>query len=126
MVRPARERLNGKVEVDESYVGMHDLSKLLKGAKLMSDTSRSLVAIAVEMQEPKGFGRIRLRRISGPLRRTRFPLCAGPSSPGQRCTPLNQVRMQENEASQLSEFARQTEHDRQMAPPGLLAVEMRH
>jgi len=45
MVRPGRERLNGKVEVDESYVGMRDPSKLLTGAKLKSHTSRSLVAV---------------------------------------------------------------------------------
>ena len=63
MVRTARERLRGRVEVDESYVGMRDSSKLHSGAKLKSHTARSLVAIAVEVQEPKGFGRIRLRRI---------------------------------------------------------------
>ena len=33
MVRPGRERLNGKVEVDESYVGMRDPSKLLNGSE---------------------------------------------------------------------------------------------
>src|SRR5215475_10627397 len=63
MVRAGRERLKGNVEVDESYVGMRDSRKLLSGAKLKSHTARSLVAIAVEVQEPKGFGRIRLRRI---------------------------------------------------------------
>lgn len=63
MVRPGRERLNGKVEVDESYVGMRDTSTLPTGAKFKSHTSRSLVAMAVEIQEPKGFGRVRLRRV---------------------------------------------------------------
>jgi hypothetical protein len=49
--------------VDKSYVGMRDSSKLLTGAKRKSHTARSLVAIAVEIQEPEGFGRIRLRRV---------------------------------------------------------------
>jgi hypothetical protein len=64
MVRANRERLKGKVELDESYVGMRDPSKLRSGAKLKSRSARSLVAIAIEVQEPKGFGRIRLRRIA--------------------------------------------------------------
>ncbi len=63
MIRPGRERLSGTVEVDESYVSMRDPSKLLTGAKLKNHTSRSLVAIAVEIQAPKGFGRIRLRHV---------------------------------------------------------------
>jgi hypothetical protein len=84
MVRPGRERLNGKVEVDESYVGMRDPSKLLTGAKLKSHTSRSLVAIAVEMQEPKGFGRIRLRRIPVDSERYLLPFVCEAVEPGAR------------------------------------------
>jgi transposase-like protein len=63
MVRPGRERLRGKVEVDETYVGISDPSKLLKGVRPKSHTPKTLVAIAIEMLEPRGFGRIRLRRI---------------------------------------------------------------
>jgi transposase-like protein len=63
MVRAGRERLRGKVEVDETYVGIRDPSKLHKGVKRKSHTFKTLVAIAIEVQEPKGFGRIRLRRI---------------------------------------------------------------
>jgi transposase-like protein len=84
MVRPGRERLNGKVEVDESYVGMRDPSKLLKGAKLKSHTSRTLVAIAVEMQEPKGFGRIRLRRVPVASETYLLPFVCGAVEPGAR------------------------------------------
>src|SRR5262245_11007088 len=48
MVRTGRELYNGKVEVDESYVGMRASSKPLTGVRLRSHTPRSLVAIAIE------------------------------------------------------------------------------
>ena len=84
MVRTGREQLKGKVEVDESYVGMRDSSKLLSGAKLKSHTARSLVAIAVEVQEPKGFGRIRLRRIPVDSERYLLPFVRDAVDPGAR------------------------------------------
>jgi transposase-like protein len=77
MVRPDRERLRGRVEVDESYVGMRDSSKLASGSKPQSHTFRSLVAIAVEMQEPKGLGRIRLRRVPAAAGRYLVPFVCG-------------------------------------------------
>jgi transposase-like protein len=83
MVRP-REPLTGKVEVDESYVGMRDSSKLLAGARLKNHTSRSLVAIAVEMQQPKGFGRIRLRRVPVDSERYLLPFVRDAVEPGTR------------------------------------------
>lgn len=82
MVRPGRDRLNGKVEVDETYVGMRDPSKSFKGAKPKSRTFRTLVAIAVEMQEPKGFGRIRLRRVPAASERYLLPFVCGAVEPG--------------------------------------------
>ncbi|MGH8622882.1 MAG: IS1595 family transposase, partial [Burkholderiales bacterium] len=44
-------------------VGIRDSSKPLRRARRKSHTFRTLVAIAIEVQEPKGFGRIRLRRV---------------------------------------------------------------
>ena len=58
MVRPARERLSGTVEVDESYVGGIEQGTHGRGAE-----RKFIVVIAIEMIDPKGFGRIRLRRI---------------------------------------------------------------
>jgi hypothetical protein len=84
MVRSGRERLSGRVEVDETYVGIRDPSKLLKGAKLKSHTSRTLVAIAIETQEPKGFGRIRLRRIPADSERYLLPFVSRAVEPGAR------------------------------------------
>ena len=54
------------------------------GAKLKSHTSRSVVAIAVEMQEPKGFGRIRLRRVPVDSETYLLPFVCEAVEPGAR------------------------------------------
>lgn len=58
MVRSERERLSGYVEVDETLLGGAD-----QGGKRGRGTSKSVIVIAVEVLEPKGFGRIRMRHI---------------------------------------------------------------
>jgi transposase-like protein len=58
MVRPGRERLSGCVEVDESYVGGEE-----EGTHGRETYKKAIVVIAVEMHEPKGFGRIRVKRV---------------------------------------------------------------
>ncbi len=58
MVRPGRERLSGEVEVDESYVGGEE-----PGRHGRRTNRKAIVAIAVEVREPRGFGRIRLQRV---------------------------------------------------------------
>lgn len=65
MVRPDRELLHGQVEVDESYLDISDReeSSLPARQRKKSRTNKVLVVIAVEILQPKGFGRIRLRRI---------------------------------------------------------------
>ena len=57
MVRPGRDRLNGIVEVDETYVGRAE-----KGKWGREIESKAIVALAVE-EDGKGVGRIRLRRV---------------------------------------------------------------
>jgi transposase-like protein len=63
MVRPDRERLKGRVEVDETYLALTDKQAPISAAKRKSRCHKALVAVAVEVLRPKGFGRIRLRRI---------------------------------------------------------------
>jgi transposase-like protein len=70
MVRIDRDRLSGIVEVDETFVGGPDKSRGRKKDKTIkkplenrSNSSQSVVAVAVEIIEPKGFGRIRLQRV---------------------------------------------------------------
>lgn len=59
MVRPGRERLSGRIEVDETYVGGSEQGgKRGRGAQ-----RKEIVVIAVEVHLPKGFGRVRMRRV---------------------------------------------------------------
>jgi transposase-like protein len=57
MVRPGRERLSGRVEVDESFVGG------LGGAEGRSTATKALIVVAAE-EEGRGIGRVRMRRIA--------------------------------------------------------------
>lgn len=59
MVRPGRDRLSGDVEVDETYVGGEE-----EGVRGRETHKKAIVAIAVEVHAPKGFGRIRMRHIA--------------------------------------------------------------
>lgn len=63
MVRPDRDKLKGHVEVDETHLDITDRQSATPSSKSKSNTNKLLVAIAVELVEPKGFGRIRLRPI---------------------------------------------------------------
>jgi transposase-like protein len=58
MVRPGRDRLRGRIEVDETYWG--GVEKGLIG-RLIED--KTLIIVAAE-EDGKGIGRIRLRRIT--------------------------------------------------------------
>jgi len=55
MVRPGRDRLDGVIEMDETYVGGEKPGKRGRGA-----LGKALVAVAVEDKEGAGMGRIRL------------------------------------------------------------------
>lgn len=61
MVIPGRDQLSGLVEVDETFVGGRDSGKIRPP---QPDSRKSIGVVAVELLEPKGFGRIRLHRIS--------------------------------------------------------------
>jgi len=87
MVRPGRERLSGVVEVDESYVGGRTPHKGRSGRRVkkltyQEDELKSLVAIAVEVKEPKGFGRVRLRRVADTSEKSLLPFVRDSIEPG--------------------------------------------
>jgi len=63
MVRPGREQLKGLVEVDETYLAITDRQEPISPVGRKSSTTKVLVVMAVEILQPKGCGRIRLRRI---------------------------------------------------------------
>lgn len=56
LVRPGRELLGGRVEVDETYIG--GIEPGLSGGRAKG--KKALVGIAVERVEPRGFGRCRM------------------------------------------------------------------
>ncbi len=59
MVRPERTKLAGEVEIDETYIGGPS-----KGGKRGRGAAKKfIVLIAVELHEPKGFGRIWMRHV---------------------------------------------------------------
>jgi len=87
MIRPGRERLSGVVEVDETVIGRSAANKArnTKQKQLLADqvnALRSIVVIAVEMKEPKGFGRIRLRRVPDTSAASVLPLVKDSIEPG--------------------------------------------
>ena len=58
MVRPGRDRLQGSVEVDETYVG-----GIEHGVRGRGTETKFIVVIAIEVLSPKGFGRVRMQRV---------------------------------------------------------------
>jgi transposase-like protein/predicted RNA-binding Zn-ribbon protein involved in translation (DUF1610 family) len=58
MVRPGRDRLAGRVEVDETYLGAATVGPRVRSRR----TDKVLIAVAVE-EDGYGIGRIRMRRL---------------------------------------------------------------
>jgi transposase-like protein len=58
MVDAERKQLSGNIEVDETFIG-----GVKQGGKRGRGAAKSIVAIAVEIKNPSGFGRIRMRHI---------------------------------------------------------------
>jgi transposase-like protein len=58
MVRPGRDQLSGRVEVDETFLGGEESGPRGRGA-----LGKTLVVIAVELLDPKGYGRARMSVI---------------------------------------------------------------
>jgi transposase-like protein len=57
MVRPGRDRLTGRVEVDETYLGGQKPGKRGRGA-----AGKALIVVAAQ-EDGTGIGRIRMRRV---------------------------------------------------------------
>jgi len=60
LVRPGRDRLAGVVEVDETYIG--GVESGLSGGR--APGKKVMVGIAVEVREPRGFGRCRMSPVT--------------------------------------------------------------
>lgn len=57
MVRPGRDRLSGRVEVDETYLG--GLEEGVRGRQ----TERKALIVVAAQEDGRGIGRIRMRRV---------------------------------------------------------------
>lgn len=79
LVNPRREPLGGVVEVDETYVGGRDEGKIRAP---QPDSKKSIVVVAVELRRPKGFGRVRLRRIADASEDNVLPFVCETIEPG--------------------------------------------
>ena len=77
MVWPGRDRLHGSVEVDEAYAGGID-----QGVRGRGTECKFIVAIAVEVLSPKGFGRIRLGRVDDVSGASLVPFVSAAVEPG--------------------------------------------
>ena len=72
MVRPGRDRLCGSVEADETYVG-----GIAQGVRGRGADGRFIVAIAIEVLSPKGFGRMRLQHVNDVSAASLVPFVSG-------------------------------------------------
>jgi transposase-like protein len=82
MVRSERGPLSGNVEVDEALVGGVE-----HGGKRGRGTAKSIVVIAIEVLEPKGFGRVRMRHVPDASGATLVPFVRDAVAPGSSvCT----------------------------------------
>jgi len=78
LVRPGRERLNGTVEVDETFIGGEEPG--LRGGRAKG--KKSLVGVAVEVTAPKGLGRCRVAILDDASAASLHPFVAAHVEPG--------------------------------------------
>jgi transposase-like protein len=76
MVRPGRDRLTGRVEVDEAYVG-----GLEEGTHGRQSGTKALIVVAAQEDGP-GMGRIRMRRIRDASAASLLPFVQDSVEPG--------------------------------------------
>jgi transposase-like protein len=78
LVRPGRDRLTGTVEVDETYIGGEEPG--LRGGRAKG--KKSLVGIAVELHQPRGYGRVRMGILADASAGSLRPFVTGNVEPG--------------------------------------------
>lgn len=94
MVRPDRDTLHGIVEVDETFLGgprrgtrRGRARAATQQYKVQDDKLKAIVMIAVEMHQPEGFGRIRLRQVVDTSKASLLPFVYAEIEPGSTvCT----------------------------------------
>ena len=77
MVDAERKQLSGTVEVDETLIG-----GVKQGGKRGRGAVKSVVVIAIEVKEPKGFGRVRMRHVPDASGSSLVPFVCDVTTPG--------------------------------------------
>jgi hypothetical protein len=80
LVRPGQDRLAGRVEVDETYIGGQEPG--LRGGRARG--KKVLTGIAVEVKEPKGIGRCRMALLADGSAASLHPFVTGHVEPGAK------------------------------------------
>ena len=83
LVRPGRDRLAGTVEVDETYIGGEESG--LRGGRARG--KKVLTGIAVEVREPRGLGRGRMRPLADASAGSLHAFVTDPVEPGAGLSP---------------------------------------
>ena len=78
LVRPGRDLLAGRVEVDETYIGGEEAG--LRGGRARG--KKVLTGIAVEVRQPKGIGRCRMALLADGSSASLHPFVTGHVEPG--------------------------------------------
>ena len=77
MVCSGRDQLHGTIEIDETYIGGPRKGKRGRGAE-----GKEIVVIALEIHDPKGYGRVRMRRIPDVSAESLIPFAKETIAPG--------------------------------------------
>ena len=78
LVRPGRDRLTGTVEVDETYIGGQEPG--LRGGRAKG--KKSLIGVAVELAQPRGYGRVRMAILADASAASLHPFVTDNIAPG--------------------------------------------
>jgi transposase-like protein len=78
LVRPGRDRLSGAVEVDETFIGGEEAG--LRGGRAKG--KKALVGVAVELKEPRGYGRCRMAILPDASAASLHPFVTAHIEPG--------------------------------------------